>query len=266
MNGPNNPIGWCDYTWNPITGCLHGCRFGPHQTPCYAEVLAERFRGTKAFPQGFTPAFHPERLRRPQKVTDPARVFCCSMSDLFGAWVPPAWIEQTYAAIRQAPQHSFLCLTKAPWVAAKFHETHDVPENVWLGATVTGGLANEKVRLDLVRQYPSRVRFLSVEPLEGPVDVARAEPDWIIIGAATGWRAVQPDPRWVEAIEAWADRHGVPIYHKENLASRQGARQLAWPAGHSAAVRPWGVPARGPSHQTPRSSHARGQTPSTAGG
>jgi protein gp37 len=88
MNGPQNAIGWCDYTWNPVTGCLHHCTFGPTRAACYAEGIARRFAGGKAFPQGFAPTFHPERLSEPQKVKAPARIFAVSMGDLFGPWVP----------------------------------------------------------------------------------------------------------------------------------------------------------------------------------
>jgi protein gp37 len=224
MNGPDNGIGWCDYTWNPITGCKHGCRFGPNDTPCYAEVIAERFRGTKGYPNGFEPTFRPERLSDPRRLKTPARIFTCSMADLFGSWVPRAWILAVLEAMAAAPWHTFLLLTKAPWIAVDY----DVPSNVWLGATVTGGLQKEAYRLACVRRYRSRVRFLSCEPLEGPLDVSAAAPDWIIIGAATGRGAFQPDDAWVAGIERYAARVHVPIYHKDNLTIRR-PRRLEWP-------------------------------------
>ena len=246
MNGPGNAIGWCDFTWNPLTGCKHGCRFGPNDTPCYAEVIAERFRGGKAFPNGFEPTYHPDRLTQPQRVAQSARVFTCSMADLFGAWNPPSQILAVLDAIRCAPQHTFELLTKAPWIA----KTYDVPPNVWMGATVTGGLQRETHRLDCVREYPARVRFLSCEPLEGPIDVSRAEPDWLIIGAATGKGGYQPDEAWVAALEAYADRRGIPVYHKDNLTIRKHARRTEFPAGQTA--RPPAYWARAPRFQARR--------------
>ena len=256
MNGPENAIGWCDYTWNPITGCKHGCRFGPADTPCYAEVIAERFRGGKAFPNGFEPTFHPERLPQPQRVKAPARIFTCSMSDLFGAWVPAEWIEATLASIADNPQHTFQLLTKAPWIA----KNHRVPSNVWMGATVTGGLQRETHRLDCVREYPSRVRFLSCEPLEGPIDVSRAEPDWLIIGAATGKGGYQPDEAWVASLEDYADSRGIPVYHKDNLTIRRHARRTEFPDGHAVTSRPiWAA------HPAPDRCHARVPMSSSAG-
>ncbi len=221
MNGPNNPIGWCDYTWNPVTGCEHRCRFRKSRdsrttVTCYAEALAERFRGTKAWPLGFQPMLRSERLTEPTALEKPARIFSVSMGDLFGSWVPDEWIRRVLDACRAAPQHTFVLLTKAPWNAKRWK----MPDNVWLGATVTGGLDNEKARLEAVHDFQAGVRFLSCEPLEGLVDPTIARPDWIILGAATGAGAFQPDERWVRDIEAYAAGSSVPIYHKSNLTLR----------------------------------------------
>lgn len=223
MNGPNNEIQWCDYTWNPITGCKHACRFGT--ACCYAETYAKRLAGTKAFPNGFEPTFHPGRLADPQRVKDPARIFVGSMADVFGAWVPRDWIADTIAATRLAPWHTFQFVTKAPTIAA----TWDFPNNAWVGTTITGGLSNEPARLDAARSFKAPIRFLSCEPLEGFVDVDRASPDWIIIGAATGPGGFQPDEAWVRHLETWADAHGVPVFHKDNLKLRRGARRMEFP-------------------------------------
>lgn len=233
MNGPQNSIGWCDYTWNPVTGCRHHCRFGrDRKARCYAESIARRFAGGKAFPNGFEPTFHPDRLGEPKKVREPARIFVSSMGDLFGAWVPREWIDATMHAMEAAPWHTFICLTKAPWVAMRY----EMPDNVWLGATITGDLTDETRRLACVRDYRARVRFLSCEPLAGPVDVSRARPDWIIVGAATGPGGFQPQEAWARAIEDYANDRRVPLYHKGNLTIRPQKRH-EWPDGHTAANR-----------------------------
>ena len=144
MNGPNNAIGWCDYTWNPVTGCRHGCTFGPKKTPCYAAVIARRLHGTAAFPQGFEPAFHHGRLNQPAKVKVGARVFVCSMADLWGAWVPDAWIEAVLGACRAATQHTFLTVTKAP---ARILDWADSwPPTLWAGEARKEGV-NSQSRL-----------------------------------------------------------------------------------------------------------------------
>jgi protein gp37 len=221
MNGPHNGIGWCDYTWNPVTGCKFGCRFGG--ASCYAEAITHRFGGAH-WPNGFAPTFHPERLDEPCKLKTPSRIFTVSMGDLFGSWVPPEWITSVLDACRQAPWHTFILLTKAPWNAV----TWAMPDNVWLGTTITGGLPGEARRLACVRDYRARVRFLSCEPLAGPVDVSVADPDWIIVGGAAGPGAFQPNEAWVRAVEDYADGRGVPVYHKDNLSVRPVKRR-EWP-------------------------------------
>lgn len=235
MNGPNNNIGWTDYTINPISGCLHDCTFGPDKTPCYAFVIAERFRGSKAFPNGFEPTFHPSRLKELRKVKVPARIFVCSMADFFGGWVERAHQDAVLAAMADAPWHTYQLLTKAPWNVAKLGVRF--APNVWVGATITGELANEDTRMACVRAYPAAVRFVSVEPLCGPVDLEPARPDWIIIGAATGKGAFQPKREWVERVIDYANRAGVPVYVKDNLEASMRAWGLPvthdFPAGHT---------------------------------
>jgi protein gp37 len=241
MNGPDNPIGWCDYTWNPVTGCKHACRFGRDgKARCYAEGIARRFAGGVAWPRGFEPTFHPARLDEPQRVKEPARIFVSSMGDLFGGWVPDEWIRETLAAIARAPWHTFIMLTKAPWKAMRYA----MPDNVWAGTTITGGLTDETRRLVCVRDYQARVRFLSCEPLSGPVDIRRAQPDWVIVGAATGPGGYQPEEAWVRAIEDAADELRIPVYHKDNLTIRPRKRR-EWPDGHTADCR-----VRGPQPNT----------------
>ena len=172
MNGPNNAIGWCDYTWNPVTGCKLGCKFGASGARCYAEGIARRFAGGKAFPNGFEPTFHPHRLDEPLKVKTPSRIFVCSMGELFGPWVPEEWRQAVLEAIRRAPQHQFIMLTKVPRIARRYK----MPDNVWLGTTITGDLPHEARRLAYVREFQAPVRFLSIEPLVAPVDVSAADP------------------------------------------------------------------------------------------
>ena len=101
MNGPNNPIKWCDFTWNPFTGCKNNCSY------CYARKVANRFKGTKAFPHGFEPTFHPERLAELGHVRKPSRIFVCSMGELFGPWVPDYQIEWIINMTKEFPEHTF---------------------------------------------------------------------------------------------------------------------------------------------------------------
>jgi protein gp37 len=159
-------ISWTDETWNPVTGCTKVSAGCDH---CYAEALAERFRGQKAFPNGFDLTLHPERLNKPLTWKQPRRVFVNSMSDLFHARVPTSFVEQIWRVMLLCPQHTFQILTKRPERMARFAATHPAPRHVWLGTSVE----DQRVarRVDALRECDAQVRFLSCEPLIGPLDL-----------------------------------------------------------------------------------------------
>lgn len=228
-------IEWCDYTWNPVTGCKHGCPY------CYARKIAERFKGSKAWPQGFDPMFHPERLDDPVKMKKPQTIFVCSMADLFGDWVPAWWIWDTFAAMDAAPQHTYIMLTKNPERMKRFApQKGDLPrgvkENWWFGTSVT-------CQIDTVRIKPllemDGNRFISFEPLirdPGPLDLIDT---WkgplikqVIIGAQTNpFYPVQVS--WIKTIEDAADRAGAKVFVKDSLKEWMGdsplfRRELCW--------------------------------------
>lgn len=197
-------INWTDATWNPVTGCLHGCPY------CYARRLSHRLG------RNFAPALHPERLAEPARERQPRRVFVCSMADLFGAWVPREWIESVLAACAKAPQHTYQFLTKNPQRLAEFNPW---PANAWVGGTVDVH-ARLAPTLAALRAVRASVRFISFEPLNedmGAPDFLGAV-EWLIIGAQTGVGAHQPDPDWVEALVCAADVARVPVLFKDNLA------------------------------------------------
>jgi protein gp37 len=196
-------IEWCDYTWNPITGCLHACPY------CYARWLYARFGWN------FTPAFHPERLDKPARVRKPSRIFVGSVSDVFGAWVPSSWIEQVFDTVEKCPQHTFMFLTKNPERCQDF----DWPPNAWAGAS-----AGRPVNMDRARSLQGCLaskRYLSAEPLLAPVRLTICDwpfpPDWLIIGAQTGPGAVPPRLEWICDLVTDARDLGIPIYAKSNL-------------------------------------------------
>ena len=210
-------IEWAQWSWNPVTGCLHTCPY------CYARDIAERF--TSAYPHGFEPVFRPDRLNAPGLTevgpeaefdTRYRNVFTCSMADLFGRWVPREWIEVVLKVIAENPQWNFLCLTKFPKRMAEF----DIPPNAWMGTTVdlqarvpAAEAAFEKVG--------SGVRWLSVEPMLEPLKFTRLDLfDWIVIGGASKsaqtpeWR---PPFDWIADLVAQAQAAGVHVYFKTNL-------------------------------------------------
>lgn len=215
-------IDWATMSWNPVTGCRHGCPY------CYARRTATRFNAgledpaslagglhvlpekikATPYPYGFEPTLHRYRLGQPQNTEEPQTVFVCSMADLFGRWVPTSWIVEVLDTCRKAPQHRYLFLTKNPARYLELDHLALLPHesNFWYGSTV----ANMDAVGMYVMQGVNINSFWSMEPLLGPVDMAAAEglPEWVILGAETGNRPdkVTPAREWVDNIVAFARR------------------------------------------------------------
>lgn len=257
-------IEWCDYTWNPITGC-----WGPGGTAeqpnrcwyCYAQKMAERFNSSKiagekirVFKDPFRPIARPERLGEPDRIKKPSRIFVCSMGDLFGDWVPADWIKKVLGVAARNSRQKFLFLTKNP---ARYREFNPWLSNCWLGATVTNQ-HHAETKLPVLLQADAAVRFVSVEPMLGPVDLeipygqgvgdlvleptqGRSHLDWIIIGALTGPGAMKYKPRqeWVQSLINQARAANVPVFLKDNLNWPEAIRE--WPHLAPAALCGGGV-------------------------
>lgn len=194
-------IDWTDATWNPVTGCKHGCPY------CYAREFAERFG------RSFEPAFHPDRISEPIRRKQPTKIFVGSNADLFGNWVPGEWVRAVLDTVRQCPQHTFQFLTKAPHNLVKFNPW---PANCWIGAS-----ANNQAMMDhalfCLSMCNAPVKFVSAEPLLGPITGDLSALDWLIIGAQTGRNRHQPEPEWVTQLITCARDSGVSIWFKDNL-------------------------------------------------
>lgn len=232
-DGPG--VSWAAWTWNPITGCLHGCRY------CYARDIATTGRFARAFPAGFEPLFHPERLNAPfntqipaKHLNDPAyrRVFVCSMADMFGRWVPPEWIEQVLAVERGNPQWEYLHLTKFPagYVGQK------MPASAWVGTSVD---EQRRVRIaeDAIRQVTERkISWLSLEPLLELLQFTDLSMfNWVVIGAQTRTRqpggsvpAFAPPLEWVLRLTDQAHEAGCRVHWKPNLRAVKGIGTVPW--------------------------------------
>ncbi len=236
-------IDWCDSTWNPVTGCLHGCEY------CYARNISERFKARElgefgeekvncnyiyelnspllqrtsngacmksAYPYGFAPTLHRYRLN--DYIGKQGRnIFVCSMADLFGSWVPDSWIEEVFKACEKAPQHNYLFLTKNPKRYEELGEKGVLPDspNMWFGFSQT-----ETINKSLY--IPAGNIFVSVEPI-----LKETRPcltDWVIVGAETGKRKdkVIPKREWIEQIVEDCRKYGIPIFMKSSLADIWG--------------------------------------------
>ena len=204
----NTEINWSELTWNPASGCEKvsaGCKY------CYAEGLAENKRGTRAFPNGFELTLRPHKLEEPRKIKRPSLIFTNSMSDMFLESISDDYRDRVFDAIRAAPHHRYQMLTKRPEVAARYFSTRSVPDSVWLGVTVEHQLTAD--RIDILRRIDARVRFLSVEPMVGHVDLAGRLDGihWVIGGGESGSHLSDPAIRLQRAmVEPNGDRGAYP--------------------------------------------------------
>lgn len=237
-------IEWCDATWNPIVGCTHGCPW------CYARRFAQRSRCPDC--KAFWPHLHPERLTQVTPRQKPKRVFVGSMCDLFDPLVTRSMTDAVFDAMRRAPQHTYILLTKQPhYMAAHFGDTvcgYRPAPNWWLGVSVTNQ-ADADERVPELLQIPAAVRFVSIEPLLAPVDVThglRGYPtgrfrthehrrqfevradglDWAIVGAQTGPGARPPEAAWVQSIIDPCRAAGVPLFINDNVVWGDEVREF----------------------------------------
>lgn len=215
-------ISWADWSWNPVTGCEHSCTY------CYAREIANNPRFAAAYPLGFEPVLHPERLDAPagtrlpdQETLTSHNVFVCSMADLFGKWVPDEWIGSVLDACRANPQWRYLFLTKFP----SRYKGIVFPPKAWVGTSVDSQRRVE-IAMHSMADVQAEVRWLSIEPLLEPLHFESLEMfDWIVVGAQTSTaaeKAVAPKFEWVADLVAQARRDGVRVHLKPNLLSAPG--------------------------------------------
>ncbi len=206
-------IEWTEMTWNPVTGCTkvsQGCK------NCYAERMAGRLEamGAERYRNGFRVTVHPDLLDVPRRWRQPRVVFVNSMSDLFHDDVPLAYIERVFATMRDCPHHTFQVLTKRSERLAELAPLLPWPKNVWMGVSVE----DERVlsRVHDLRQVPAAVRFLSLEPLIGPLDALPLEGmHWVIVGGESGPRARPMEKEWVRSIFRQCRAARVPFFFKQ---------------------------------------------------
>ena len=206
-------IEWTEMTWNPVTGCRkvsQGCK------NCYAERMAKRLQamGVERYSDGFAPTEHEDILNLPRAWKKSRVIFVNSMSDLFQDEVSDDFIHRVFDTMRACPQHTFQILTKRGARLKEFGPSLQWPRNVWMGVSVENDLVVDRVK-DLAA-VPAKVRFLSCEPLIGPLKrLPLRNIDWVIVGGESGPGARYMNPEWVNSIHQQCIRSGTAFFFKQ---------------------------------------------------
>lgn len=233
--GTKTGIEWTEVTWNPTTGCD---KVSPGCDNCYALTLSKRLKamGAEKYQNdgnpitsgpGFGITLHEKALEQPYKWKAPRTVFVNSMSDLFHAKVPLDFVRRVFDVMSETPQHTYQVLTKRSSRLPRLASKLEWPANLWLGVSVE----NEDYlhRVDHLREVPAAVRFLSCEPLLGPLTNLELHGiDWVITGGESGPNARPLDAGWVREIRDKCNEHGVPFFHKQwgGRTPKAGGRDL----------------------------------------
>lgn len=206
-------IEWTEATWNPSTGCD---ALSPGCENCYAERLALRLKamGQKKYSNGFQLTLHPDTLELPLRWKEPQRIFVNSMSDLFHHQVPLEYIQRVFATMRAASWHQFQVLTKRSGRLLALSDKIDWASNVWMGVSVES--KRYAGRINHLRKTGAQIKFLSLEPLLGPLDGLDLDGiDWVIVGGESGPGARPVDPTWVTDIRDQCLSAGVAFFFKQ---------------------------------------------------
>ena len=219
-------IEWTEATWNPVTGCTkvsQGCKH------CYAATMAKRLKamGNPRYVNGFDVTLHADKLSEPEQWKKPKLIFANSMSDVFHKDVPVAFIRAVFDTMGGCPQHTFQVLTKRSERLLAISGQLPWPPNVWMGVSVENNRVID--RIEHLRQTPAAIRFLSCEPLLGPLpNLPLAGIDWVIVGGESGPGARPMDPAWVRDLRDQCVTAGVPFFFKQwgGVRKKQAGRQL----------------------------------------
>lgn len=209
----NSHIEWTDATWNPITGCTKispGCKY------CYAERIAIRLQsmGQPNYRSGFQLTLQPHMLELPLTWKQPRRIFVNSMSDLFHKDVPLSFIQRVFSVMRRAYWHHYQILTKRSDRLFELSPLLDWAPHIWMGVSVEN--EDYVFRIDHLRRIDAHVKFLSLEPLLGPLRKLNLRGiDWVIVGGESGPGARPMNSEWVRSIRDQCARAGVPFFFKQ---------------------------------------------------
>jgi protein gp37 len=239
----HSAIEWTDATWNPVTGCS---KVSPGCKNCYAERLAHRLRamGNPRYREGFAVVLQPDQIDLPLRWRRPKRIFVNSMSDLFHASIPEDYIRRVFDTMASAHWHTFQVLTKRSERLAALAAALPWPPNVWQGVSVES--ARYTSRVPDLQRVPAAVRFLSVEPLLGPIPCLPLEGiDWVIVGGESGGGRRPMAVAWARSIRDQCAQAGVAFFFKQwgGRTPKAGGRVLdgrTWDAMPAERVTPLG--------------------------
>lgn len=222
----NSSIEWTEATWNPVTGCS---KISPGCKHCYAERMAKRLTsmGAHRYRNGFEVTLQPDTLTLPLTWHKPKLIFVNSMSDLFHPEVPASYIAEVFAVMEKAHWHTFQVLTKRAERLEELAPDLDWPKNVWMGVSVE----NSKYisRIPKLAAVPAAIRFLSLEPLLGPLGNLPLENiDWVIVGGESGPGARPMESDWVQSIREQCEDSGVAFFFKQwgGVRKKKTGREL----------------------------------------
>ena len=219
-------IEWTDATWNPVTGCN---KISPGCKRCYAERLSKRLKATgmAKYRNGFAVTLHPDTLEIPLRWRKPRSIFVNSMSDLYHPEVPDDFIAEVFDVMTRAHWHRYQVLTKRPERVASLNSRLPWPAQIWQGVSVEQ--QDYARRIDLLRETAAAVKFLSLEPLLGPLpDLDLAGIDWVIVGGESGPGARPMQPDWARDIRDQCLNAGVPFHFKQwgGVFKKRNGREL----------------------------------------
>jgi protein gp37 len=213
----SSAIEWTDATWNPTSGCT---QVSPGCDNCYALKFAERFRGVAGhyFERGFDLTLRSNMLRRPDEWKKPLHIFVNSMSDLFHVGVPDEYVDLVFRTMEATDRHVYQLLTKRPermrrYIKKRYHG-QQVPGQIWLGVSVENN--DYAWRANMLRAIPASIRFLSVEPMLGPVDaVDLGGISWVIVGGESGPRRRSMEIAWIRDIRDRCEQADIAFFFKQ---------------------------------------------------
>jgi protein gp37 len=210
--GNKSRIEWTDTTWNPVTGCS---KISPGCKNCYAERMSKRLKamGQKRYRNGFAVTLQPDLLDCPFSWKSPKMIFVNSMSDLFHNDVPIEYIKQVFDTIKHNPHHTFQVLTKRSTRLVRLAKCFEWPSNLWMGVSVEN--LDYLSRIEDLYEVPAALRFVSFEPLLGPVGTALHNIDWVIVGGESGPGARHMEPEWVHRIKDECICRSIPFFFKQ---------------------------------------------------